>query len=191
MASVRVDHICEARVKSPTEGSGIVLVFLLAGWARTFFPWMMSCHSALQLHLCSNQLHFQVTIAPLGLSSIWLAHGVFSLVNMSFPVRRFNVNAQKQLMKVLCSCLLPLCLWVEACFNGIGLRRLLERNSSNIFFLYDALWLESRNLLFGGARLMLLSDRKFEICSHPEVFCGGQYNVYWLESTICSLVGLG
>ena len=30
MASVRVDHICEARVKLPTEGSGIVLVFLLA-----------------------------------------------------------------------------------------------------------------------------------------------------------------
>ena len=45
---------------------------------------MMSCHSALQLYLCSNQLRFQVTIALLGLSSIWLAHGVFSLVNMSF-----------------------------------------------------------------------------------------------------------
>ena len=36
MASVRVDHICEARVKLPTEGIGIVLVFLLAGWAKTF-----------------------------------------------------------------------------------------------------------------------------------------------------------
>ena len=45
---------------------------------------MMSCHSALQLYLCSNQLHFQVTIALSGLSSIWLAHGVFSLVNLSF-----------------------------------------------------------------------------------------------------------
>ena len=45
---------------------------------------MMSCHRALQLYLCSNQLCFQVTIALLGLSSICLGHGVFSLVNMSF-----------------------------------------------------------------------------------------------------------
>ena len=72
------------------------------------------------------------------------------------------MNAQKQLLKVLCSRLLPRCVSVEACFNGIGLRRLLEWNSSNIF-LCDALWLKSRNLLFGGAPLMLLSDRKFEI----------------------------
>ena len=70
---------------------------------------------------------------------------------------------------------------------------MLEWNSSNIFFLCDALWLESRNLLFGGAQLMLLSDRKFEITflSDLEVIHGGQDNVFWLESTICSLVGLG
>ena len=30
------------------------------------------------------------------------------------------------------------------------------------FFLCGVLWLQSRNLLFGGARLMSLSDRKFE-----------------------------
>ena len=38
MASVLVAHMCETGVKLPTEGSGIVLFFLLlAGWTRTFF----------------------------------------------------------------------------------------------------------------------------------------------------------
>ena len=46
---------------------------------------MMSCHSALQLYLCCNQLRFPVTVALLGLSSVRFAHGDFSsLVNMSF-----------------------------------------------------------------------------------------------------------
>ena len=42
---------------------------------------MMSCDSALQLYLCSNSLRFQVTIALLSLSPIWLVQGVVSLVN--------------------------------------------------------------------------------------------------------------
>ena len=36
MASVRVDHICEARVKLPTEGSGIVLVFFVSWMGMDF-----------------------------------------------------------------------------------------------------------------------------------------------------------
>ena len=43
----------------------------------------MSYHSALDLYLC-NLLRLQVTTALLGLSSIGLSHGLFSLVNMNF-----------------------------------------------------------------------------------------------------------
>ena len=38
MASVRVDHICEASVKLPTEGSGIVLGFFASWMGKDFFP---------------------------------------------------------------------------------------------------------------------------------------------------------
>ena len=38
MASVRVGQICEARVKLPTEGSGIVLVFFVSRMDMDFFP---------------------------------------------------------------------------------------------------------------------------------------------------------
>ena len=37
MASVRVDHMCEATVKLPTQGSGVVLVLFVSWMGMDFF----------------------------------------------------------------------------------------------------------------------------------------------------------